>query len=167
MRSGKPDATMPDLLEQLGYEPRDIDLRRILFWIAMLFVLIVGSMAISIVCYMVFIPGWAKLGQPTSIPANRRLPPHPQIQVDPKKDMTLYQLAEDRVLRAEIGDGKSPKPNLSVDQAVDLMASERGIAGIKGTAIHQRGTSYPGSGDYEGASSAPAAPVESTNGGER
>jgi hypothetical protein len=162
----KPDATMPDLLEQMGYETRDIDLRRIFFWIAMLFVLIFGAMVISIVFYIIFIPGWAKLGQPTPIPANRRLPPHPQVQVDPKKDMRLYQLAEDRVLRAEIGDAKSAKPALSVDQAVDLMASERGIAGVRGTAVRQRGTSYPGSGDYEGASSA-AAPAESTNGGER
>jgi hypothetical protein len=161
----RPDATTPDLLEQLGYEPRDIDLRRIFFWIGMLFILIAGASVASVVCYAIFIPGWAKLGQPMPIPANRRLPPNPQVQVNPKKDMALYQQAEDRVLRAEIGDGKSPKPNLSVDQAVDLMASERGIAGIRGTAVRQRGTAYPGSGDFTAAS--PSAPGQSTNGGER
>jgi hypothetical protein len=161
----KPDATMPDLLEQLGYEPRDIDLRRIFFWIGMLFLLIVGSMIISIIFYVIFIPGWAKLGQPVPLSANRRLPPNPQVQVNPKKDMALYQQAEDRVLRAEIGEGKSPKPNLSVDQAVELMASDRGIAGVRGTAVRPRGTSYPGSGDFTNTS--PNGPAQITNGGER
>lgn len=136
---------MPDLLSQLGYEPRDVSLRGIFIGIGSLFVFIFVAMGVSIALYNLFIPDWYKSSTRMPMSAERRLPPHPQIQVEPKRDMALYRAAEDELVAGKIQDGHGHTAKISIEDAMNKVATERGIAGIRGDAPAVRGNSYPGS----------------------
>jgi hypothetical protein len=136
----------PNLLAQMGYETRDVALRPIMLSIVTLFVFIFLTLLVSAGIYQIFIPNWAKLGRPVAPPAARRLPPHPQIQAEPKHDMALFRRAEDRLLRGDEADSTGAKQTMTIDQAMDTIATQRGIAGVTGTTLTQRGTSGPGQG---------------------
>ena len=127
----------PDVLHQMGYEPRDADLKSVLNSVFALFAFFLVTMGITVLLYSIFVPNWAKLNDREPLPPGRRLPPNPQLQTAPRRDMELYRQAEDKTLAGQNG-------AMSVEQAIDAVAEQKGIAGIRGTAIKERGTAYPG-----------------------
>lgn len=137
------ESTSPDLLAQMGYEPRDINFKQVMLGVFSLIGFFIATIIATIFLYSIFVPDWAKLGNRQEIPTNRRLPPHPQLQTDPRRDFELYRQAEDRTLEGKGYDGKTAE-GISVEQAIDVIATEKGIAGIKGAELSERGTGYPG-----------------------
>jgi hypothetical protein len=134
----------PNLLAQMGYETRDIILRPIMTGIASLFVFIALTLVVSVGIYQFFIPDFAKLGRPPEVSNARRLPPHPQIQAEPKRDMEIFRQAEDAVLSLEAPDADGSKAAMKIDDAISVLATQQGIAGVKGDKLTERGTSGPG-----------------------
>jgi hypothetical protein len=143
----------PNLLAQMGYETRDVLLRPVIVALVTLFFFIFLTLGATAVIYSIFIPNWAKLGRPAAPPAARRLPPHPQLQAEPKHDMALFRRAEDRLLNGTEADSTGAKQTMTIDQAMDTIATQRGIAGVTGTTVTERGNSGPGQG--HNASAAP------------
>lgn len=140
----------PDLLEEMKYEHRDIALQKLMWFIAVFFVGFIAAMIVTVGIYQFFIPDWAKLGRIPEPSPYRRLPPHPQIQVDPQRDMQEFRLAEDKQVSGEQGAVTGTKAVMTVTAAIDKLAGDEGIAGIKGTTEAKRGDHFPGSRAYEG-----------------
>ena len=153
----KANAPMPDLLSQMGYEPTDVNLRGVFTGIIALFVFIFVTMGVSIVLYNVFIPDWYKTGSQQPMPAGRRMPPHPQIQTEPRRDMAFYREAEDALVAGKTDDGHGHSATMSIDDAMNALATQNGIAGVRGDAPALRGNAYPGSAGLT-TGNAPAAP---------
>lgn len=146
----KPDVQpTADLLEQMGYEPRDIALSTILRWISFLFVFIFGTLVVSIGIYRFFVPTETQIGRSSPLLFQRSYPPNPQVQPYPKRDMMVWREAEDALIAGKAADPLTGRPVLPIDQAVDILATQRGIAGIRGNAVSERPDGYPGSGLYE------------------
>ncbi len=140
----------PDLLAEMKYEHRDIALQKLMGFIVVFIVGFVSAMIVSIGIYQFFIPNWAKLGKIPEPSPYRRLPPLPQLQVDPKRDMQQFRLAEDKQVSGEQGAVTGTRPAMTITAAIDKLASEDGIAGIKGTEEARRGDYFPGSRAYDG-----------------
>jgi len=155
----KTNAEMPDLLSKMGYEARDVSLQGIFIGIAALFVFILIAMVGSVILYNIFIPDWYKGTTRIPIPAARRLPPHPQLQTEPRRDMVLYREAEDEMVAGRADDGHGHRAKMSVNDAINMMATQRGIAGVRGDASPVSGGSYPGGTGLKGTSPAAVAPV--------
>lgn len=146
---GAPAAVDRDLLRSMGYEPRDVALNTLVRWLAFLFVFIGFTTAITLILYKLFVPKTAELEKvaPLAVkPAGRRLPPNPQLQASPKRDMMQFRRAEDRVLNGYTY-SRAGQVALPVDSAIDQLANA-GISGIRGTATPGLPTGYPGSGQY-------------------
>ena len=166
MRS-KTKNEMPDLLSQMGYEPTDVNLRSVFTGIIALFVFIALAMLFTAGLYTVFIPGWYKAETRMPMPAGRRMPPHPQIQTEPRRDMALYRQAEDALVAGKGNDGHGHNATMSVDDAMTALATQKGIAGVRGDAPAMRGNAYPGSaGLAQGSPASNNAPAV-MNGGEK
>jgi hypothetical protein len=140
----------PDLLSEMKFEHRDIALQKLMGFIVVFIVGFIAAMIVTIGIYQFFIPDWAKLGKIAAPSPYRRLPPHPQIQVDPKHDMELYRLAEDKQVSGEQGAIPGTKPAMTVTAAIDKLAGQEGIAGITGTTEAKRGEFFPGSRAFAG-----------------
>ena len=135
-----------DLLSQMGYENRDISLNTIVLWIFVLFCFIAVTTVGTIFLYKFFVPASAELERVAPLASVRRVPPYPQLQASPKRDMIEFRQAEDAVLGGvtKAADGHV---NLPIDRAIDAIAA-RGIAGVSGTGEKPVSNSYPGSGDF-------------------
>lgn len=142
------ESTNAELAAEIGYETKDVNIRQTLVGIVALLVFFAVAQIGILVLYAGIMPDWAKLGHPEPLPVNRRIPPYPQIQTDPHVDIERYRQAEEK----ELG-GKDSA--MSVDQAIDVMATQKGIAGVRGDAVHERATGFPGQTSAMGAS-APA-----------
>lgn len=134
----------PNLLEQMHYETRDINLSRILSGVGALFVFIFVTLIVSFGIYQFFIPDFAKVGVPQAPSPVRPLPPHPQIQTEPKEDLTIFRRAEDGVIETHTPDADGKKQAMTPDQAIDALATQQGISGVHGDAVRGRGAGYPG-----------------------
>lgn len=145
MRKSQP--LQEDLLAGLGYEPRDIALSTILRWVAFLFVFIFATLILSLGIYRFFVPAATEIGKSSPLLYQRTLPPNPQLQAYPKRDMMVWRQAEDALIAGKTKDPATGRPVMNVNEAIDRLA-ERGIAGIKGTKVRERGPGYPGSGLY-------------------
>lgn len=146
--SKAPDVDL-DQLVKLGYDTRDVALNTLVKWLIFLFAFIAGTTTVTLVLYNWFVPRRAELERiaPLAVSTEgRRLPPNPQLQARPVRDMIQFRRAEERVLDGYtyVAPGRVAIP---VDQAINEMAT-RGIAGISGTADAPRVTDYPGSGNY-------------------
>lgn len=140
----------PDLLAKMDYEHRDIALQKLMWFITVFIIGFLAAMLITVGIYQFFIPNWAKLGKIPEPSPYRRLPPHPQVQVDPRRDMALYRLAEDKQTSGEQGAVAGTKPAMTVTAAIEKLAAQDGIAGITGTAEAKRGEYFPGSRAFDG-----------------
>jgi hypothetical protein len=149
----------PNLLAQMGYETRDVILRPLVMSLLALLVFIVVSLVSMFFLYQAFIPNWAKVGQPVTPPAARRLPPHPQIQAEPKQDMAIFRIAEDGVVSGNAPDSTGARQTMRIEEAIDVMATQRGIAGITGTEVRDRGDSGPGQRTANRAAAEPSKPA--------
>lgn len=148
----------PDLLESLKYERRDVSQQKLWGWIVIFFIGFIVSMFITAGIYAIFIPNWYKLGQVPAPSPYRKLPPVPQLQVDARRDMELYRQIEAKQVAGSEGAVPNTKPSMTIEAAIDKLAGEEGIAGIKGTEVAERGTAYPGSRNFNGVE----APAEDT-----
>ena len=135
-----------DLLSQMGYENRDISLNAIIGWIAGLFVFIAVITAGTIGIYNIFVPPSTELERVSPLASVRRVPPYPQLQTAPKRDMMEYRQAEDAIL-TEVTKGREGQANLPIADAINAVAT-RGISGISGTGESKESLAYPGSGNY-------------------
>jgi hypothetical protein len=140
----------PNLLAQMRYEQRDANINKTMISIVIFIGFFVFSMVITLGIYAYFIPDWGKLGQIAKPLEYRPIPPHPQLQVEPKVEMAAYRMAEDKLVRGEQGSVPGTKPAMTIEAAIENIATERGISGVKGTALKERGNAYPGSGMYAG-----------------
>lgn len=131
------EQTNPDLLQQMAYEPKDVNIKQVLMGVVALLIFFVICMGVIAFLYNIFIPDWGKLGRQEPLPVGRRMPPQPQVQTNPKRDFELYRQAEDKTIS---GQGTA----MSVEQAIDAMATQKGISGLRGDALHQQGSGYPG-----------------------
>ena len=81
----------------------------------------------------------------------KKVPPYPQLQADPRRDMNEYRQAEANVVNGFASDGTmgaGAKNPLSISAAMDTLANDRGIAGVRGNSVEQESAAYPGSGLY-------------------
>jgi hypothetical protein len=148
----------PNLLAQMGYETRDVILRPLVVALGGLLALIVATLIFMFFLYQFFIPDWAKVGKPGLPSTARRLPPNPQLQADPKRDMVIFREAEDAVHTGTVADTTGAKPTMKIEDAIETMATQTGIAGVTGTEVRQRGTSGPGQRTADKTPEAPSAP---------
>ena len=108
----------PNLLAELGYETTDVDVRKVIFGIAVLFAFIGVSLAVSFGIYKFFEPEYVKVREKPAFAQVRPVPPVPQLQADPKPDMTSYHEATD----SELGE--------SIEKAKEA-AVAKGISGVR------------------------------------
>ncbi|GAB4456579.1 MAG: hypothetical protein OHK0029_14790 [Armatimonadaceae bacterium] len=157
MRNEKPDAGFrehtsddisSDLLAEMQYEPRDASVPKIFRWIGYFMLFFVGSIVLTIGIYQFFIPDWARLGQIAEPSPYRPLPPHPQVQAEPREDMAFFRLAEDKQVLGLDGAVPNTLPEMTIDAAIEKIASEKGISGIRGTALRGGPPTYPGNAMY-------------------
>lgn len=150
---GRGPADNIDLLEQMGYETRDVSLPGLSRWL-IVFAVFLGAATIgSLALYHKLIPDFARDQSSAPMMHVRHVPPFPQIQAEPRRDMMEYRTAEDGVLAG--GPSASAKAGTSIDDAIATIANVRGISGIRGSALPKLGStnhSYPGGGDYGAAS---------------
>lgn len=121
----EPEPTQ-DILEDLGYEKRDLSLPAVAKWTVAFFAVMVIGMAISLL-----ITWGLAANSPDArtrpIGAIRQLPPAPQLQANPKMDYDTY-MASEKAQMTSYGwvDRKAGLARIPIDRAVDLVA-ERGI----------------------------------------
>lgn len=108
----------PNLLADLGYETTDVDVRKVIIGIVILFVFIAASLAFTFGLYKFFEPEYLTVRSKPAFAQARRLPPLPQVQVHPKPELTFYHEATD----AELGE--------SIEKAKESAAA-RGISGVR------------------------------------
>lgn len=141
-------------IKELGYEHRDVNLVAIVRWMMIFAAFVVVSiLTIQFLAYPFFTPDWKKLEREVpSFVTQKRVPPYPQVQGDPKLDMEVFKAAEEPL-------------HASLEKAKETLAA-RGIAGMTGGVAKKEGHSFPGSGDYEGVtkSSGGAAHTEAEHG---
>jgi len=117
--------------------------------------------------YNFFVPKEAMLvygGRPQ--PPLKRVPPMPQLQTSPKREMADFRRAE-KVWANELTYATEDKQfvNIPVDVAIEKYAA-KGIAGVTESNEPKREKSYPGSGDFAPVTLYPAedtAPGDVTN----
>ncbi len=131
----KDDGTNKNLLAELGYETRDIDIGKSLIGILGLFVFVAVSCAASVVLFNFLKPPYKEYQRP-AFAARRKLPPLPQIQHWPKEEMRYYQEATDEAVEAS-----------SIEKAKEEMIAT-GISGVKSGHETDEKKSYPGSGVF-------------------
>jgi len=156
------DSVPADLLVQMGYETRDIGPEGIFKAIAILFVCIgVVSALIFALLYWVFVPQTGAIAYEARLYDSspvRHMPPQPQIQTLPKRDIIMYRRLEKRELD-EYTTADKGNIAIPVDQAIDQIAAE-GISGVKEGTPKPKADAYPGSGIYENpAPAASSAPI--------
>ena len=153
------DRVPPDLLNQMGYETRDVGPKAILRWVAGLFVFI-GIVSVGTLAIMnSFIPETGRTAYESEIYRSRPVrnpPPQPQLQVLPKRDMIMYRRDEKRILDgySNTSEGQVSVP---VEVAIDAIAAE-GISGVKAGKPQPATDAYPGSGAFIGGASAAESP---------
>lgn len=150
MRSGNSGHAAPkdnvDLLSQMGYENRDVSLNTIALWVGILFVFIAITVVGTIKIYQWMVPASAETERVSPLVSVRRVPPYPQLQTAPKRDMMEFRQAEDAVIDG-VTKGANGQANIPVDRAIDAVAT-KGISGVAGTGGKPTSNAYPGSGDF-------------------
>jgi hypothetical protein len=137
------------LLAQMGYETRDIALNTLVRWLVFLGVFIIVMMATAYVTYKVFVPNWVETERTAPLEHVRKIPPYPQLQADPRRDIIEFRQAEDDVVNGYTAGGpKGQRTNVPIATAIDILANQRGIAGIRGSQAKPESEAYPGSGIY-------------------
>lgn len=137
-----PNNTNEGTIPELGYDHRDVNLKGIVYWMSIFTAFVVASiLTIQFLIYPFFSPDWKKLERdvPKFVTAPRT-PPYPQVQADPKLDMEVFKASEE----AKYEELKKAKEALAA----------RGISGVTAETPKEEGHSFPGSGDYTGASKA-------------
>ena len=124
-----------DVLADLGYENKDVKLGPLVGALGGLVALIVVSIFGILWFYDFTSPRYAMDKGKPRWETERKLPPNPQVQADPKEEMVLYYKAEAPYL-ASLESAK---------RAASGAKSESGHA-----AVGHSEDSYPGSGDYAG-----------------
>lgn len=127
--------TNKNLLADLGYETRDIDIRKTLIGVMALFVFVAASLFAMFILYRAFEPPYKEYARP-EFASKRKLPPLPQVQAHPKDEIRFYHEAVDK----EMSSG-------AIERAKEEMATA-GISGVTTDKPREEGKSYPGSGDY-------------------
>ncbi len=120
-----------DVLADLGYESKDVKLPPLVGALGGLAALIVVSIFGILWFYDFTSPRYEQDKGKPRWETERKLPPNPQVQADPKKEMVLYYKAEAAYLKS-------------------LEAAKKAAAG-GGESTHgasHGSNSYPGSGDY-------------------
>jgi hypothetical protein len=139
-----------DILDQMGYETRDVSLPGLIKWLSFFGVFLVIATVGSKFLYDALVPNFAAEQSNSPMMHVRHVPPFPQIQAEPIRDMVNYRTAEDEVLAGNPAVGS--KTGMSVDAAIDAIATQRGIAGVKGDSI---ATPDPNSKSYPARMEAP------------
>lgn len=137
-----------EILSQMGYEARDVSLNVLGRWLIFLGIFIAAMTAASFFIYKTLVPSYAEVEHSPRLPHVATLPPYPQIQVDPHRDIMEFKQAEEDVIAgatASVAGGA--KTNIPISQAIDQMA-EKGIAGVSGSDLRPDSPAYPGSSDY-------------------
>jgi len=122
------DPNQPAYVNQSGYEKRDISLRTILIWVIFLFIFVIIS---SVVCYGAYLFLSPKnLVDPAAVVRSSNEveePPSPQLQANPKTEMSDFRLSEDNSVEG-YGKyrGEEGRYRIPVDRALELTA-ERGF----------------------------------------
>jgi hypothetical protein len=126
--------TNKNLLAELGYETRDIDISKVMVGIIALFAFVAFACGSMIVLYRWMAPPYKEYERP-AFAAKRKLPPLPQLQTRPKEEMRYYHEATDRAVETS-----------ALEKAKEEMAAA-GISGVTGSRAEKE-VSYPGSGRY-------------------
>jgi len=127
-----------DVLAELGYENKDVKLGPLVGALGGLVALIVVSIFGILWFYDFTSPRYAMDKGKPRWETERKLPPNPQVQADPKKEMVLYYKAE--------------APYLASLESAKRAASGSTSESAHAVVGHSAG-SYPGSGDYAGSAS--------------
>jgi hypothetical protein len=131
----KETGTDKNLLAELGYETRDIDIGKSLIGIVGLFAFVAVACGASVVLFNFLKPPYKEYQRP-AFAAKRKLPPLPQIQRWPREEIRYYQEATDHAVESS-----------AIEKAKEEMIAT-GISGV--TASRAEGEkSFPGSGKYE------------------
>lgn len=141
----------PDLLARMGYETRDVAPNTLVRWVFFLFAFIAATSLFTMGLYNFFVPkdgpSSGEVERTAPMSTVRRLPPHPQVQAAPMRDMMEFRQAENAQV-LEPSQNANGSVNLPVQRAMELLANERGIAGIRGSQTAPVPNAYPGSGVY-------------------
>lgn len=137
-----------DLLSQMGYENRDISFNTVAWSVVFLFGFAFVISLITLGIYNFFVPTKVEQERVSPLMSVRRVPPYPQLQAAPKRDMIEFRQAEDAVLTGA-NKGADGHTSIPIDQAMNAI-SARGISGVSGTKTRPESISYPGSGDFSG-----------------
>jgi hypothetical protein len=130
--------TDKNLLAELGYETRDIDIGKSLVGVVGLFVFVAVACGATIILFNFLKPPYKEYERP-AFAAKRKLPPLPQIQHWPKEDMRYFQNATDEAVEAS-----------AIEKAKEEMIAS-GISGVKSGRTSEAPKSYPGSGVFTSA----------------
>lgn len=127
----------PNLLQDLGYEPRDIALSTIVKWVGWLFVFIAITSLVALGIYFLLVrrapgvPG-PQVASPLVPEARRtvslrRQPPEPILQAYPKRDMREFRRSEQKALHSYgwVAQDKGIA-HIPIERAIDITA-ERGL----------------------------------------
>jgi hypothetical protein len=151
-----PDPNL-DLLVKLGYDTRDVPLQPLVRWLGGLAMLIVVATLIGFGLFKWLVPSYSELTSGSPLPYVRLLPPNPEIQVRPRRDMIDYWTRVDPIVKGYTA-GDNGRVNLPIGRAMDLMA-RKGISGVTGdNAVVASTDAYPGSGKYTVSSAVTAPP---------
>jgi hypothetical protein len=162
------DRVPPDLLNQMGYETRDVGPKAILIWMGGLFVFIGIVTFGTLVLMDNFIPETGRVAYESEIFRTtpiRNNPPQPQLQTLPRRDMIMYRRDERRILDGYSATSEG-RVSVPISETIDAIAAE-GISGVKGgTTPQPDGDAYPGSGKYNRAEPNTAEAPETNDGNE-
>ena len=155
------DRVPPNLLQEMGYETRDVGPVAILRWLTGLGVFIAVVTFGTLLLMNSFIPETGRTAYESEIYRTRPLrnkPPQPQLQVLPKRDMIMYRRDEKRRLDGYSNTSEG-RVSIPVGEAIDAIAAE-GISGIKRIAAPKSTDAYPGSGKYKASNAAAESPQQ-------
>ncbi len=119
-------------IEQTPYEARDLSVRGMVQFLALIFFTIVGSL---IVCYFVY--QWVLPKEEPNLPSvrkealERQLPPEPRVQGFPMKDWEQFYAQEIEKTSRYAVDPRTGKARIPVERAKELIL-QRGLSGASG-----------------------------------
>lgn len=155
------DRVPPDLLQEMGYETRDVGPMAIIRWLGGLGVFIAIVTFGTLALMDSFIPETGRIAYESEMFRTqpiRNMPPQPQLQVLPKRDMIMYRRDEKRRLDGYSNTSEG-RVSIPINDAIDAYAA-KGISGVTKTAEPNQSDAYPGSGRYRNSGNSAEAPQE-------
>ncbi len=119
-------------IEQTPYEARDLSVRGMVQFLALIFFTIIGSL---IICYFIYL--WILPKEEPNLPSvrkealERRLPPEPRVQGFPMRDWEQFHAQQIEKITTYAVDPKTGTARIPVERAKELIL-QRGLPGASG-----------------------------------